>query len=102
MGLLAGYAYADDISDKLEQEALAAINAHNAKLDADAAAGDEEIRDSWARQKVYYLMSEYARSGSPVASEVPSSVIVPPASIPPETVSARKRPPHSMAKTGTR
>lgn len=44
--LLAGYAYGDDISDKLEQEALAVINAHKSKLDAEDAvqrAKDAEI-----------------------------------------------------------
>lgn len=46
VALLGGYAYADDISDKLEQEALAVINAHKSKLDAEDAvqrAKDAEI-----------------------------------------------------------
>jgi hypothetical protein len=44
--LLGGYAYADDVSERLEQEALAAINAHKSKLDAEDAvqrAKDAEI-----------------------------------------------------------
>jgi hypothetical protein len=44
--MLGGYAYADDISDKLEQEALAVVNAHKAKVDAEDAvqrAKDAEI-----------------------------------------------------------
>jgi hypothetical protein len=42
VALLGGYAYPDDISDKLEQEALAVINAHKSKLDAEDAVQREK------------------------------------------------------------